>query len=135
MNGTTWHYKSKVKILQNFVALSEYMNFKMSTFCQRSYHRKCQRRGIGGQKIQNLVNVVCECPLTGRCENRYAQPKSTLSEVISSESIHFSNWQEFQKYFITQLSSLVYNKENWSGFVEIMFTINYHIVASSNMSY
>ena len=69
-------------------------------------------QGIGGQKIQNLVNVVCEYPLTGRCENRYAQPKNTLSEVISSESIHFSNWQEFQKYFITQLSSLVYNKEN-----------------------
>ena len=23
---------------------------KMSTFCQRSYHRKCQRRGLGGQK-------------------------------------------------------------------------------------
>ena len=22
----------------------------MSTFCQRSYHRKCQRRGVGGKK-------------------------------------------------------------------------------------
>ena len=31
----------------------------MSTFCQRSYHRKCQQRGVGGQKRQNLVNVVC----------------------------------------------------------------------------
>ena len=30
----------------------------MSTFCQRSY-----RRGVGGQKSQNLVNVVCERPL------------------------------------------------------------------------
>ena len=38
---------------------------KMSTFCQRLYHRKCQRRGVGGQKkSQNLVNVVCERPLT-----------------------------------------------------------------------
>ena len=36
---------------------------KMSTFCQRLYHRKCQRRGVGGQKSQNLVNVVCERPL------------------------------------------------------------------------
>ena len=35
----------------------------MSTFCQRLYHRKCQRRGVGGQKSQNLVNVVCERPL------------------------------------------------------------------------
>ena len=23
---------------------------KMSTFCQRSYHRKCQQRWVGGQK-------------------------------------------------------------------------------------
>ena len=23
---------------------------KISTFCQRSYHRKCQRSGVGGQK-------------------------------------------------------------------------------------
>ena len=39
----------------------------MSTFCQRSYHRKFQRRKwggyVGGQKSQNLVNVVCERPL------------------------------------------------------------------------
>ena len=35
----------------------------MFTFCQRLYHRKCQRRGVGGQKSQNLVNVVCERPL------------------------------------------------------------------------
>jgi hypothetical protein len=33
---------------------------KKSTFCQRLYHRKCQRRGVGGQKKRNLVNVVCE---------------------------------------------------------------------------
>ena len=24
---------------------------KMSTFCQLSYHRKCQRRGVGGQEM------------------------------------------------------------------------------------
>ena len=35
----------------------------MSTFGQHSYHRKYQRRGVGGQKSQNLVNVVCERPL------------------------------------------------------------------------
>ena len=27
------------------------------------YHRKCKRRGVGGQKRTNLVNVVCERPL------------------------------------------------------------------------
>ena len=37
----------------------------MSTFCKLSYHRKCKRRGVGGQKKTNLVNVVCERPLIG----------------------------------------------------------------------
>ena len=36
---------------------------KMSTFCQHSLGRKCQQRGLGGQKNQHLVNVVCERPL------------------------------------------------------------------------
>ena len=35
---------------------------KMSIFCQPSYHRKCQLRGVGGIKSQNLVNLVCERP-------------------------------------------------------------------------
>ena len=35
----------------------------MFTFCQVSYHRKFQCRGVGGQKSTNLVNVVCERPL------------------------------------------------------------------------
>ena len=33
---------------------------KKSTFCKLLYHRKCKRRGVGGQKKTNLVNVVCE---------------------------------------------------------------------------
>ena len=33
----------------------------MSTFCQRPYHRKSQRRWVGGQK-KAKVNVVCEQP-------------------------------------------------------------------------
>ena len=41
----------------------------MFTFCQRLYHRKCQRRGVGGQKSRNLVNVVCERPPT--CHHAY----------------------------------------------------------------
>ena len=35
---------------------------KKKTFCQCLYHKKCQRRGVGGQKSQNLVNLVCERP-------------------------------------------------------------------------
>ena len=37
---------------------------KISTFCKLLYHRKCKRRGVGGQKKTNLVNVVCERPLS-----------------------------------------------------------------------
>ena len=37
---------------------------KKSTFCKLFYHRKCKRRRVGGQKKTNLVNVVCERPLS-----------------------------------------------------------------------
>ena len=37
---------------------------KKSTFCKLLYHRKCKRKGVGGQKKPNLVNVVCERPPT-----------------------------------------------------------------------
>ena len=29
------------------------------------YYRKCKRRGVGGQKTPNFVNVVCERPPKG----------------------------------------------------------------------
>ena len=35
---------------------------KKSIFCKPLYHRRCKRRGVGGQKKPNLVNVVCERP-------------------------------------------------------------------------
>ena len=37
---------------------------KKLTFCKLLYHRKCKRRGVGGQKKPNFVNVVCERPLS-----------------------------------------------------------------------
>ena len=41
---------------------------KKLTFCKPLYHRKCKRRGVGGQKKPNLVNVVCERPLNSKFE-------------------------------------------------------------------
>ena len=38
---------------------------KKNRFCKLLYHRKCKRRGVGGQKKSNFVNVVCERPLEG----------------------------------------------------------------------
>ena len=35
------------------------------------YHRKCHRRVVGGQKSQNLVNVVCGPPLILSCFSHY----------------------------------------------------------------
>ena len=46
---------------------------KKLTFCKLLYHRKCKRRGVGGQKKPNLVNIVCECPLTA-CPYRGLPP-------------------------------------------------------------
>ena len=51
------------------------------TFCQRFYHEKCQWSGVGGQKSQNLVNVVCERPLIGKI---CSWPKSILPRVGSN---------------------------------------------------
>ena len=42
---------------------------KKLTFCKQLYHRKCKRRGVGGQKKPYIVNVVCERPLTQRLIN------------------------------------------------------------------
>ena len=36
------------------------------TFCKLLYHRKWKRRGVGCQKKTNLVNVVCERPLSSQ---------------------------------------------------------------------
>ena len=36
----------------------------MSTFIPQSIPYQCQCRGVGGQKSQNLVNVLCEQPLS-----------------------------------------------------------------------
>ena len=52
----------------------------MSTFCQHPYHRKCEQRGVGGQKSQNLVNVVCERPLI-----------QNMSQVLSNLVKGFTN--------------------------------------------
>ena len=30
----------------------------MPTFCQRSYHRKCQRKWVGGQKMQPPRSIL-----------------------------------------------------------------------------
>ena len=37
---------------------------KKLTFFKLLYHRKCKPMGVGDQKKTNLVNVVCERPLT-----------------------------------------------------------------------
>ena len=33
------------------------------TVCKLLYRKKCKRRGVGGQKKTNLLNIVCERPL------------------------------------------------------------------------
>ena len=38
------------------------VGLKMSTFCQHSYRRKCQRRGAGGQKKPKSCQRSCLGP-------------------------------------------------------------------------
>ena len=63
---------------------------KKLTFCKLSYHRKCKRRGVGGQKKPNFVNVVCERPLIQRIEQ-----ENIFLEGLKS----FLNYQTDPKLF------------------------------------
>ena len=57
-------FANHIDIFHKTVYKTRYVSgLEMSTSCQRSYPRKCQYRGVGGQKKTNLVNVVCERPL------------------------------------------------------------------------
>ena len=55
---------------------------KKLTFCKLSYHRKCKRRGVGGQKKSNFVNVVCERPLRVKVRVGKTGSLGPLSRVI-----------------------------------------------------
>ena len=61
---------------------------KMSTFCHHSYYKKCQRRGVGDQKSQNLVNIVYEQPLI--------EPEKSTNLVLSDylvPNFWAQNWE------------------------------------------
>ena len=72
----------------------------MSTFCQRLYHRKCQGMGVGGQKRQILVNIVCERPLSQYCHlnpiiwflfyftQKTILKKEAISDLVFSLIVH-----------------------------------------------
>ena len=64
-------------------------------FCQRSCHRKCQRRGVGGQKIQNFVNVVCERPLIVKVDMeviKKSKSQTFSKEIIEKSQRHLSTY-------------------------------------------
>jgi hypothetical protein len=69
----------------------------MSTFCKLSYHRKCKRRGVSGQKSKNLVNVVCEGPLTNFIFME--QEKSSFNQMSSiiQATVPLGDWLEKKK--------------------------------------
>ena len=75
-NGTVQYGVQRGRSLITFTRLGRQVVQKMSTFCQLSYHRKCQGRGVGGQKNQNFVNVVYERP------QRREERKNTFFQLI-----------------------------------------------------
>ena len=108
------------------------------TFCKLLYHRKCKRRGVGGQKKPNLVNVVCERPLMQmnslekRLELSLSLCGSRLSNLFSTVLLeNDDSWRSpnhpngilkkffgiYDSYKITALSQLVLHS---------MFQIMFH---------
>ena len=64
----------------------------MSAFCQRLYHGKCQSRGVGGQKSQNLVNIVLWTTpyriLEPNQKSHRQKGRSESTQVASDSNIH-----------------------------------------------
>ena len=66
---------------------------KMLTFCHRSWGRKCQQRGVGGQKKpKKLVNVVCECPLISSIFCKRKLEKEAFFDDKSAFICWIKNW-------------------------------------------
>ena len=63
---------------------------KKLTFRKLLYHRKRKRRGVGGQKKSNLVNVVCERPLMSKF--------LLFNKIV--DTLYKSVIAEFQSYLI-----------------------------------
>ena len=65
----------------------------MATFCQRLYHRKCIRRGVGGEKKPKWpVNVVCERTLSESFLIGFA-----FFELIKSKQHYTLQYEIFNK--------------------------------------
>ena len=57
---------------------------KKKFFCKLLYHKKCKRRGVGGQKKPNFVNVVCERPLSIRATGTYVDVRAGPHHIKSN---------------------------------------------------
>ena len=77
----------------------------MSTFCQRSDHRKCQCRGKGGQKIKILSNVVCEQSPMTRFTNQPTFFETEQNNWSYVTMIHFIKSLKMNMYIVALKSS------------------------------
>ena len=79
----------------------------MSTFYQRLYHRKCQPRGVGGQKSYNLVNVVCE-------RSPRLTPATTTTALLCEHnhvSVHTLKKVSIKKFIISRSTLEIHQKQ------------------------
>ena len=86
----------------------------MPTFCQCLYHRKCQRRGVGGQKkLKSCQRSLWTAPyliIEARIENVHCLEiynlNLSLSWKICNQYCYNTEWQsnvEFSRLFIQNL--------------------------------
>ena len=81
----------------------------MSTFCQRSYHRKCQRRGIGGQK--SFQRSLWTTPKKKKKQKNTFQRLSVafVRVLLRRHQVYFSTFLEWFPPLNFYLLPIVYN--------------------------
>ena len=60
---------------------------KKLTYYKLLYHRKCKQRRAGGQKLTNLVNIVCECLEWRERKPNVTRPKPLYQKYKTAASM------------------------------------------------
>ena len=128
----------------------------MSAFCQRLYHRKYQRRGLGGHKKPEFANVVCERPLTpiskfnnflwvckflGKNLSNFVSPPWKLDNPYCHKQELWQSQSSFAPYtrkkkFVAAKQSVLCQQQRWlcQTFAPLIFILRLNLIAEFSCS-
>ena len=108
----------------------------MSTFCQRClYHRKCQRRGVGGQKklkscqLITLITQFVNGPFPYQCMLQPRLPQALIAEqVLTARKVSSARKPNHRGVSIWQHKGHL-NDDQVLGVADLLFSSGRKIVA------